>query len=603
MPATDGGAPGAPSRPGSAASVALRRGTGFVLGIILIAVLVSAAALALLVVLPGGATAVADESVLVVTLTDDLQEVPPQTIFGAFIASAPTVRTITDSIRRARNDSRIKGLLLKPNLAAPSWAKLQEIRDAVKDFGEGGKPTIAYLEFGGQEDYYVATACKKIYLLPTSPLDLRGITTYELFLREALDKIGTFPDFLHVGDYKTAVNLYTEKTMTPPQREMSESLNTDSFEQLVEAVAGARKLEADRVEALVDEGPFLPAEAVEASLVDDLAYDDELFDKGGLPSDAEEVDLEDYIRESGPQFFGGGESKIALIYAVGEIASGESSDGPSGTVAGSDTLINAIRDAEEDELVKAVVLRVDSPGGSTVASDVIWRELMLLREAKPLVVSMSDLAASGGYYISMPGHAIVAQPGTLTGSIGVFTGKYVVGGTLQKLGIGAEWTSSGRNATTDSPFSSFTPREREEIQGQIQAFYEQFVEKVAEARQSTPEDVHEVAQGRVWTGRQAKEIGLVDELGGLDTAVRLARERAKLPASERVPLVVFSGRHHLPSLFEGSAWPGLHAAVRESFLSLMLAKEERRMLARLAPMSRAFRRGEALALMPYVFSR
>lgn len=584
--------------------MALRRGTGLVLGIILVAVLVSAAVLAVLVVLPGGVAAVADESVLVVTLTDDLQEVPPQTLFGSFISGPPTVRTITDTIRRARNDSRIKALLLKPNLAAPSWAKLQEIRDAVKDFGDGGKPTIAYLEFGGQEDYYLATACKKIYLLPTSPLDLRGITTYELFLREALDKIGTFPDFLHVGDYKTAVNLYTEKTMTPPQREMSESLNADSFEQLVEAVASARSLETERVEALVDEGPFLPAEAVEAALVDDLAYDDELFDKGGLPSDAEEVDLEDYIRESGPQLFGAsGESKIALIYAVGEIASGESAEGPSGTVAGSDTLINAIRDAEEDESVKAVVLRVDSPGGSTVASDVIWRELMLLREAKPLVVSMSDLAASGGYYISMPGHAIVAQPGTLTGSIGVFTGKYVVAGTLQKLGIGAEWTSSGRNATTDSPFSSFTPREREEIQGQIQAFYEQFVEKVAEARQSTPEDVHEVAQGRVWTGRQAKEIGLVDELGGLDTAVRLAKERAQLPASERVPLVVFSGRRHLPSLFERSAWPGLRAVVRESLLSWMLGDDERRMLARLAPMSRAFRRGEALALMPYVFSR
>ncbi len=583
--------------------MALRRGMGFVLGIILIAVLVSAAALALLVVLPGGAAAVADESVLVVTLTDDLQEVPPQTIFGSFISGPPTVRTITDTIRRARDDSRIKGLILKPNLAAPSWAKLQEIRDAVKDFGEGGKSTIAYLEFGGQEDYYVATACKKIYLLPTSPLDLRGITTYELFLREALDKIGTFPDFLHVGDYKTAVNLYTEKTMTPPQREMSESLNTDSFEQLVDAVVSARKLEQEAVHALIDEGPFLPAEAVESSLVDDLAYDDELFDKGGLPAEAEEVDLEDYARESGPQFFGGSESKIALIYAVGEIVSGESSEGPSGTVAGSDTLINAIRDAEEDESVKAVVLRVDSPGGSTVASDVIWRELMLLREAKPLVVSMSDLAASGGYYIAMPGHAIVAQPGTLTGSIGVFTGKYVVAGTLQKLGIGAEWTSTGRNATTDSPFSSFTPREREEIQGQIQAFYEQFVEKVAEARQSTPDDVHEVAQGRVWTGRQAKEIGLVDELGGLETAVRLAKERAQLPAAERVPIVVFSGRRHLPSLFESSAWPGLRAAVRESFLSWMLGDEERRMLARLAPMSRAFRRGEALALMPYVFSR
>lgn len=583
-------------------SVALRKGTGLVLAIIVIAVLISTAAVAFLVALPAG-TVVAEESVLVITLTDELSEVPPQSLFGSFLSAPPTIRAIADAIRRAQHDTRIKGLILKPTLTAPSWAKLQEIRDAIKAFGDSGKTTVAYLEFGGQEDYYVSTSCQQIYLLPTSPLDLRGIATYELFLREALDKIGTFPDFLHVGDYKTAVNLYTEKTMTPPQREMSESLNGDSFQQLVDAVATARKLDADRVKALVDEGPFLPHEAVEATLVDDLAYDDELFDRADLPTEAEEIDLDDYLRSGTTNWPARRDTKIGLIYAVGEIVSGESTDGASGPVAGSNTLVNAIRDAEEDESVKAVVLRVDSPGGSSVASDVIWRELMLLREIKPLVVSMSDLAASGGYYISMPGHAIVAQPGTLTGSIGVFTGKYVVSGTLDKLGIGAEWTTSGQNATATSPFSAFTPRERDEIQGQIQAFYEQFVEKVADARQSTPENVHEVAQGRVWTGRQAKEIGLVDELGGLDVAVRLAKARAQLPVDADVPVVVFAGHRDFSSIFDTSSWPGLRASLRESLLSSLLGPEERRALARLAPAGRMLRRREPLALMPYVYSR
>jgi protease-4 len=296
-------------------------------------------------------------------------------------------------------------------------------------------------------------------------------------------------------------------------------------------------------------------------------------------------------------------SRIAVLYVVGTIVSGRSGfDGVNGSVVGSETIIDQIRKIRDDASIKAIVLRIDSPGGSSVASDVIWRELKITRDEnpkRPIVTSMSDLAASGGYYIAMPTEAIVAQPGTLTGSIGIFGGKMVIGGTLDKLGVTTEAVVSGANAGIYSPFAPFTPAQREKVASFMDDFYKNFLTKVAESRKSTPAAIHAVAQGRVWTGRQALGHGLVDALGGLDAAVALAKEKAKIPANEDVQLVVYPERRGLldalSEQFGGAGTAGLW--------SMLAGTSERRAMAALSAPTRLFRRGEPLALMPFTFVR
>jgi protease-4 len=568
-----------------------------VFGLIGVAVMTSALGVWLTGSLGGRRASVPSSTALVLRLDGDLSEIEGAGFLDQFVEGPPTVRAVVDALARAKTDRRIKGLVIEPAGGTPFWAKSQEIRDAILDFKKSGKKTIAFLEYGGEQEYFLATACDRIALLPTSVLDLKGLATYEVFLRGAFDKFGVIPDFIHVGDYKTAVNTYTEKTFTRAHREMTESLNHDAFEQLVQAIATARKKTPAAVRSLIDEGPFLADDALAAGLVDSLIYRDEVEEKAGLGDD-ETTDFDDYVRSLRPPFSLSLRPRIAVIYAVGTIASGEA---PSGEVAASDTLVEYINQAADDKNVKAIVLRVDSPGGSSIASDVIWRALMLAREEKPLIVSMGDLAASGGYYIAMPGHVIVAQPGTLTGSIGIYTGKMAYGGTLAKLGIGVESVSEGKLADINSPVKPFTDAERAKIEEQVQAFYEQFVTKVAEARKSTPEKIDKVAQGRVWTGRQAKGIGLVDELGGLTRAVAIAKERAKLPASADVEIVVYPSK---PSLFEALSRPlGQNDEAEARSMMALFRPAERQVLRQvLAPM-RLLQRREPLALMPFVFAR
>jgi protease-4 len=294
-------------------------------------------------------------------------------------------------------------------------------------------------------------------------------------------------------------------------------------------------------------------------------------------------------------------SRIAVLYASGVIASGRSGYDPgNGAVVGSDTFVEQVRRLREDDSIKAIVLRVDSPGGSSVASDVMWRELVITRDQKPsrpLITSMSDLAASGGYYISVPGQAIVAQPGTLTGSIGIFAGKIVIEGTLDKVGVTTETVKSGKNSDIYSPFARFSPEQRVKVGQYMDGFYKNFVTKVAQGRHMTPEGVNAIAQGRVWTGAQAKERGLVDALGGLDTAVAIAKQRAHIPADEDVDLVVYSPRR---SFYEALTQLGRSSISLGSWGGLMNAGPAMRALA--TPVT-AFRRGEPLALMPYAFIR
>jgi protease IV len=292
--------------------------------------------------------------------------------------------------------------------------------------------------------------------------------------------------------------------------------------------------------------------------------------------------------------------RIAVVYAAGIITSGESSyDSPQGEVVGSDTIIRYLRKARADDSIRAIVLRVDSPGGSAIASDVIWREVELTRGVKPVIASMSDVAASGGYYIAMPAHKIVAEPATLTGSIGVVMVKFVIDGTLKKLGMNMEGVSDGRYANLYSPIRPFSPEERAKIQEQMQATYDAFVEKAAAGRHTTPEKIDAIAQGRVWTGQQAKQIGLVDELGGLERALALAKEHAKIGRDTEVELVVYPPKR---SLYETLADP-FGASDSSGLLSSFLGLSDRRALQTLTAPLRVFRRGEPLAIMPNVFVR
>jgi protease-4 len=585
----------------------VKRGVKFVLLLLVLATVFSMAAVALLFLTMGQEPAVKSNSMLVLRPSGALPELLPDVVFGA--SRDLTVRGYLDLIRKAKSDKRIKGILLKPGvLESPFWAKIQELHDALADFKRGGKFVHAYLEYAGDREYYLATAADRIYLLPSATLDLTGMATYEVFLRGTFDWIGTYPDFIHIGDYKTAVNTYLEKTFTPAHKEMSESLNTDQFDQLVRTVADGRKKSEADVRALIDQGPFQPEEALRVGLVDELAYEDELDD---LQPDIDEdhlVDEDDYLSVSWSAAGISRRSKIAVIHAVGVIASGQSGFDPvNGAVVGSDSLVEYIRDARGDRSIKAIVLRVDSPGGSSTASDVIWRELSIAQDSgRPIIVSMSDLAASGGYYIALGGDAIVAQPGTLTGSIGVYSGKFVTTGSLDKLGVNIESTSRGKHAEIYSPDRRFTDQERAKIESSMQAFYDEFVEKAAAARHMTPEKIDEIAQGRVWTGRQAKANGLVDQLGGLYDAIALAKQRAKIPADEDVQLVVYPPRRNffevLSEEFRAPVERLQSKQAAEALMTLLGPRDRHALAALLAP-SRLFRSGQVLAHMPYVFVR
>ncbi|MFA5908300.1 MAG: signal peptide peptidase SppA [Vicinamibacterales bacterium] len=584
----------------------MKRAAGFVFGFLVVATLVSAAALLMLYFVVGQEPDVPARATLVLSPTGDLPEVLPEVVFGG---DDLTVRGYIELIHKAKGDSRIAGILLRPgNLSSPFWAKIQEVRDALDDFRASGKYVHAWLEYAGDREYYLATAADRVYLLPSATLDLTGIASYEVFLRGAFDWIGTYPDFLHVGDYKSAVNTYLEKSFTPAHREMADSLNRSQYDQLVRGIADARKKSEADVRALIDQGPFLPVDALRLGLIDEVAYEDELDDINPDLRDAHLVKAEDYAQVSWSATGVTRRAKVAVINAVGVINSGQSGFDPvNGAVVGSDSLVKYIREARADRSIRAFVLRVDSPGGSSTASDVIWRELSISREnTRPLIVSMSDLAASGGYYIALAGDAIVAQPGTLTGSIGVYTGKFVTAGSLDKLGANIESISRGKHAEMYSPDRRFSPEERTKIQESMQSVYDQFVERTAAARHMPPEKVDEVAQGRVWTGEQARQLGLVDELGGLYTAIDLAKQRARIPADEEVELVVYPPRRSVYEVLAEELQSPIgriqERSAADALVQLLGPRERKALSALLAP-ARLFRSGQVLAHMPYVFVR
>ncbi len=588
--------------------MAKRRLLKFFLSLVVLFVLVGVLAIVGAWMVVSRGPSVPNHSTLILRIGGELVETTPNDVLGQLTggARAQTVRGYVEALRRAKEDPRIDSVLIIPTpFESPYWGKVQEIRDAVLDFRKSGKRISAYLEYAGEREYYLATAAEKIYLVPTSSLDVTGIATYEVFLKGTLDKIGAQADFEKIGDYKTAPNQLTQTTFTPPHREMTESLTRDMYEQLVRGIAESRKKKVEDVRALIDEGPFLAREAHRAGLIDVLAYEDQLDDHGAI-SKSGTVEGESYgrtRRQAQPR----GAPRVAVVYVSGIINSGDSGFDPlNGDVTGSVGLVKAIRSARADDNVRAIVVRIDSPGGSSIASDVIWRELTVTineKPSRPLVASMSDLAASGGYYVAMAAPHIVAQPATLTGSIGIYGGKFVTGGTFEKLGANIESVIIGRNAGLESPERPFTDSERQKLRVQIHDFYDGFVQKVAASRKIPVERVQQLAQGRVWTGAQARENGLVDALGGLDRAIAIAKDRAGISPDTAVEIVTYPARKTLAELLMEQLSGTSNDRQLGAALSMVsgLRTAERRALGILTAPARLFNPGEPLALMPMSF--
>ncbi|MFC9972236.1 signal peptide peptidase SppA [Spirillospora sp. NPDC127200] len=487
--------------------------------------------------------------VLELDLTDGLVETPPADPLSALLSMRRThLRDVLEGLRRARSDRRVRAVVVKIT-SGLGLAQAQELREAVVAVREAGKRTVAWAEtFGeggrGTVPYYLATAFETVWLQPTGEVGLTGVALEEPFFAGALEKAGVQPRFAKRYEYKTMANTFMERTYTPEHHESSQRLVDSLGEQITEGVARARGLEVARVRELIDRGPLLAPEALESGLVDRLGYRDEVYadlrEKAG--PDAQLRYVSRYTRTQGlakrlPQ--PGRQDAVALINGQGAIRLGRSGRGgplpTQGPAMGSDTIAAAIRSAVKDERVKAIVFRVNSPGGSAVASDVIWREVLLARKAgKPVVVSMGNVAASGGYYVAMGADTIVAQPGTITGSIGVVVGKPVISGLLERAGIGMGHVADGEHARMFSITEDFSDSEWERINASLDRIYDDFTGKVAEGRGLSRERVHELARGRVWTGADAKDNGLVDELGGLDLALDLAREKAGLAADAPV---------------------------------------------------------------------
>jgi protease IV len=487
--------------------------------------------------------------ILELDLTDGVPEGPVTDPLTA-ILSRRKIRLpdIVEGLRRARRDDRVRALVVKVGGSRIGLARLQEIREAVAGFRESGKLSVAWAEtFGefthGNLPYYLATAFDRIYLQPSGTLGLTGIAVEQLFLHDALAKIGVGFQSAKRHEYKTAADNLTERGFTGPAREAAERLAVSVVEQISAAIAERRGKSLEDARAVLDRGPFLAADALAEGLVDALGYRDEVYadvrvqaGKDAILQYVGRYQRAHILVQRARRLPNPRERCVAVIYASGPIRQGRSSRGPVGSGAmGSDTVAAALRSATSDARVRAVLLRVDSPGGSAVASDVIWREVVRTRAAgKPVVVSMSDVAASGGYYISMAADVIVAQPGTLTGSIGVITGKPVFEEALGRAGITTDSVAEGARATMFAPTHPFTQDEWDRINAWLDVVYRDFIEKVAVGRRMPVERVHELARGRVWTGADAAGNGLVDELGGLQTAAEIARRRAGLPASAPV---------------------------------------------------------------------
>lgn len=457
-----------------------------------------------------------------------------------------TLRDYLETLEAAGDDPNVKGLLVKLGGAPVGFSTLQDLREALLKFRSKKKFVYGFSEsFGGLGNYYLAATFDRIFLLPSGEVSITGIFADQQFIRGSLDKLGVQPHFEGRHEYKNMRDFYMEKKFTPAHREATDKLVGSLFHQMVKGIAEGRGMTADRLKELIDQAPHFGPESVENHLVDELAYRDQAYDqaKKKAGAGAKLLYLSKYqararsLNDSGP--------RVALIYGEGAITSGKSASDPlmGESTMGSDTVAAAFRQAVEDSAVRAIVFRVNSPGGSAIASDVIGREVQRAKQAgKPVIVSMGAVAASGGYWVAMDADRIVAQPGTITGSIGVVSGKFIMAGLFEKLGLSFDAVKYGKNSSMYDSGQDFSPTELERFRASLDRIYETFTSRVAAGRKLPKERVLQVAKGRVWSGEDALGLGLVDELGGFNASLNAAKRMIRLKETDSIELKQFPKR-------------------------------------------------------------
>ena len=585
-----------------------------IVGVVMVLVLAGALVVALVIVSLNNEPEIPNNSVLVLKVEGELPDFTNADEFSSrfFGAQPNSLSSLLLQLRKAKADKRVGAVLLDIGMIGAGWAKAEEIRDAVADFRKSGKPIYAYMEFGADKEYYVATAAERVYVPPIGDLFINGLAAEAMFFRGTFDKLGIYWDSYQIGKYKNAPEHFTRKEMSDGEKETLNSLLDEIYNRYKADIADARHMSADDVQALIDNAPHNAVEAQKAGLIDGALYREEvereLKKRLGYKDDERlhKVSAAEYRRISADSLGLNQGEAVAVIFASGDILPGKSNDGSFGgdQSIGSDTVVKALNDARDNKAVKAIVLRVDSPGGVTYPSDLIWKAVEEAKKKKPVVVSMSDLAASGGYYISMGANKIVAEPLTFTGSVGVFAYKPVVKGFYDWIGVTSQYLMRGKNAGMFRETDKFTDDERKKFQSQLDNFYwNDFLPKVAQGRHFPDVNaVDQIAQGRVWTGAQGRENGLVDEFGGLDRAVEVAKELAQIPADKQVRRVVYPApRTFFQQLFGGSedndAASIKAEQQRAAFINSM--PREMRTALRRAAMFDHFGQGQTLAIMPF----
>ncbi|MFQ5771253.1 MAG: signal peptide peptidase SppA [bacterium] len=522
---------------------------------------------------------------------------------------------IRKTLAMAKVDKRIRGVYLRISGPNVGWAKAQEIKNILLNFKESGKFVTAFMEACDEKSYYMALAADEIYLQPHSYAEFNGFASETPFLKRMFKKIGMQPQVDNIGKYKSAGDILKRDSMSPAHREATEALLDDIYEEFVRSVCEKRALERATFESVMDRGIYQSQEALEQNLVDALKYESEVVEilkekvYGSESTDSKDrtlhtISVERYAKVSPEEVGLRKGSKIALIYAIGGIVPGKSGYDPlNGRNMGAQSIVSMLRTVKNTQAIKAVVLRVDSPGGSALASDVIWAEIEKVQKKKPVIVSMSDVAASGGYWIAMGSDAIVAQPTTITGSIGVVGAIFDLSGTYDKLGIVWETVKKGKHADMLTDKRPLTEEEWQVFKKNTYDIYQTFVEKVAEGRGKTWDEIHEIAQGRVWTGKRALQYGLIDSLGGLDAALAIAKKKAKIAADAPSQWIVYPQPKGLfESLFEKLSVRAANLFAdkfQEWTVIQNLPSETKSLLAQIA-IRRRFRNGESLAIAPYI---
>ena len=535
--------------------------------------------LMVVVLFRAGKGGVPSKTILEVNLEQGIiEDVPDDPVAAFTLKDTPVMRDVVEALEKAGDDDRVVGLVARVGAAPMGMAQIQELRNAVQAFRAKKKPAVAFSEtfgeFGpGGGSYYLATAFDEIWLQPSGDIGLTGVFLESPFLRGTLDKVGVKPRMDHRYEFKNAMNFYTDKKYDPYFKEAMEKLTSSWFSQMTKGISESRHLTQAQVASLVDKGPFLGKEAQDAGLVDGMAYRDEVYAKVKKKAGegAKLLFLDEYIKRAGRPNSSG--KTIALIYGVGAVSRGDGGYSPfSGEeVMGSDRVTAAFREAVKDSAVKAILFRVDSPGGSYVASDAIWRETVRAKKAgKPVIVSMGNLAGSGGYFVAMAADKIVAQPGTITASIGVLGGKFLTSEFWDKVGLSWDSVQSSTNSNMWTGTHDYSPAQWARFQAWLDRVYVDFTGKVAEGRNLPKEKVLQIAKGRIWTGEDAKGLGLVDELGGFPEALRLAKQVAKIPEKEEVNLKVYPPkRTPFQMLFE----EGPHSSDPEEAAMTALARD------------------------------